>query len=72
MAVHRLSVRLSEKLAGVIFLNADDAFLDQQLTRKQWDKLLASGDHEFVSVDWIAFKGMPRDEVIKLRMPDAE
>lgn len=68
MAAPTLSVRLSEQMAGVIFFRDDDEFLDQQLTRKQWDKLLVDGNEEYISVDWIALKGMPRDEIRNLRL----
>lgn len=68
MAAPKLSVRVSEKLAGIIFFRDDDEFLDQQLTRNQWDKLLADGSVEYISVDWIALRGMPRDEIRNLRL----
>lgn len=68
MPEHTLSIRVSEKMAGVIFFRDDDDFLDRQLTRKEWDELLASDTEEFVSVDWIALKGMPREEIRNLRL----
>lgn len=71
MAEPTLSIRVSEKMAGIIFFRDDDEFLDRQLTREQWDELLASDTEEFISVDWIALKGMPRDEIRNLRLTRA-
>lgn len=53
-AAETKSVRESEQEAQIIFLEDDDKFLDQQLTREQWDKILADGSHQFLGIAWEA------------------
>lgn len=45
-------VRESEREAGIIFLRDDAGFLDKELTRKEWDAILARWPDAYVDIDW--------------------